>query len=1449
MRVILYQINVLPLISKQFFKIKMLCLLAFLWLIAPLSFVYSAAPSQKIKIATSIDNMPFHFADEQGNAVGMFIDLWKLWSQKTGVAVEFVPKPWAQSLDIVRTGKADIHAGCFFSAQRDTYLDYAQQLRDCQTHFFFHDSIYGLKTLADLKGFHIGVLDKDYAVEFVRRQMPDAALKLYKSHQELFDGVEAGDVKVFICDTPTALYFLDRNELISRFRYHPTSPLYKKPFFAAVKQGNEDLIKLVNKGLAQITPSERAAIERRWIGKAPEQPKDRIIIGLDQAFPPFSMHGANGQPSGLWVDLWRAWSVETGREVVLRLYDRKEAVHALKDGIIDILSSFPPKKDTMEWAGFCIPNYRLDWYLYITGSAGSSSLFDMDLKNQETTLNIGVLDNSRVNEKFIEQGNRVKVVGFDSTALMILASGNKRIDAFVATAQEMAVLPGQLGVAGDFSRSRLPLFNTQIYPRVRNVNPGLVHLVESGFNRIPQVKKSDIEAKWISEPKLRVFGPATAGVQLSDAEEQWLTTHKLSGVPVKVGVEPSLPPFEFIGKDQKYQGMVSEVVAYLTQRLGMNIEIVPDPKDPSVDIIPAALSFKEETPDMAYTRSYLDFPWVIITSVQAPLITGMMDLDGKTLACRKRGQGADHVKQQWPGIQVKEVRSTREGLNAVLSGKVDGFLENLALAGYQIQANNYTQLKVAAAAAMENNRISIAVRKDWPELVSILNKSIDAIDQSELDRIRQKWFTVRFDQGADLAFIQKMSRWIAFGVFLGFGLVLFWNRMIRRREERFRCLTEHGTDIIQAFDETGRLIYASPSHTSVLGYPMKQVNGRSVYELVHPEDADEFRKMIRELANTGKTANRIYRMPHFDGHDLFFESHCMDLTANKSIKAFVINGRDITESLKTSEEIVKAKESAEAANRKKTDFLAGLSHEVRTPLNAILGMTEMTLATQLNEGQHRNLNTVLSAARHLKAVISDILDFSTIEAGKMKVFQKNFRMDTLLDSLTHIWQTEAEAKELKFILEQDKDIPRGVRSDPVRLNQILTNLLSNAVKFTTKGQISLNVEVAHPPFPEDSGSDTGSLQPQPLPFDADPKSGEKRLIYVSFKVQDTGIGIENDHLEKIFQRFAQAQGKITREYGGTGLGLSICREMARMLGGSISVESQPGKGSCFILTLPLIVLPYPVDEFSLDKEDIVMPRAGLTVLLAEDDPVNRKVFIEMTAQLQCKVITVPDGEKALETLKENDVDMVFMDIEMPRMDGLTASRYIRQGNAGDHNKNIPIIAMTAHVLNAYRARAKAAGMDEFIPKPIEYKELVRVVHKHASQEGPDIVCDDESSDKDIEMIDRNQALSAMGGNVELLDKILAIFISETPGLISTLKTALASEKRQDIILAAHTLKGAGARIYAQDAVRMAARLERLSKGKDNSMEDIQKAGRDALTAFEKVIHWLENNKTPQDEPL
>ena len=751
------------------------------------------------------------------------------------------------------------------------------------------------------------------------------------------------------------------------------------------------------------------------------------------------------------------------------------------------------------------------------------------------------------------------------------------------------------------------------------------------------------------------------------------------------------------------------------------------------------------------------------------------------------------------------------------------------MVGYQIHAGSHTGLKVAAATGIDLGGLVFGVRKDWPHMRTILDKALLSITPEEKDRIRQQWFAVRFEHGVDMARVRQTALKVALAAVAVFALVLFWNRQIRRREERFRCLTEHGSDLIQAVRATGTLVYASPSHATVLGYPVRKIRGKKVFDLIHTDDRDRFKALLASLGPEKSQATAVLRFTHFNGHALVFEAHCTDLTRNKALKALVINARDITAQEQAKEEMTRAKEAAEAANQGKTDFLAGLSHEVRTPLNAILGMAKLTLKTQLDKGQAKNLRAVLSSARYLREVINDILDFSTLEAGKMKIHNRRTDLTGLLENLAYTWGLEARKKGLAFELAvSDALAPDShascpafhrIHTDPVRLAQILINLLSNAIKFTHKGKITLS---------------------------AAPETTDGRE-FIRFTVIDTGIGIAKDQLEGIFDRFTQARGPIARDYGGTGLGLAICREMAGLLGGSLTVASTPGQGSCFSLMLPHVPAREGAGD-TLDQIPELMVPQGMTLILAEDDPMNQSVFREMTAKSNCEVIFAQDGYEVLAALKAHAVDLVFMDIEMPRMDGLSATQQIRAGRAGEGNRRVPVVAMTAHVLAEYREKAMAAGMNDFLPKPVEWGRLQALLTRYAPAPGPpdpfvSIDHPQPAGPAPEVVVDHDKGLASLGGNTMLLEKIYSIFITETPALVSALEAVLEDGAPDSIALAAHTLKGAGGRVYAVHAAEAAAALEALARQDSVDPEKITIQAHETLRAFEKVIECLHARHT------
>lgn len=508
---------------------------------------------------------------------------------------------------------------------------------------------------------------------------------------------------------------------------------------------------------------------------------------------------------------------------------------------------------------------------------------------------------------------------------------------------------------------------------------------------------------------------------------------------------------------------------------------------------------------------------------------------------------------------------------------------------------------------------------------------------------------------------------------------------------------------------------------------------------------------------------------------------------------------DITER-KQAQKAIQAAKLADQANRFKSEFLANMSHEIRTPMNAIIGMSYLLQRSELTNKQQDYLDKIASAAQSLLGIVDRILDFSKIEAGKLELEQSTFSLDEVFSHLSDIFDVKVRQKNLALVFSCAAEIPAFLSGDSLRLSQILINLVNNAVKFSDSGKILVSV------VPEQLTETTASLQ---------------------FSVQDHGIGMSAEQIQALFLPFSQADNSITRKYGGTGLGLAISKQLAELMGGRIWVESEPGQGSTFYFSVRLgISAQHSVDLPTYQKENLPAQLAGRRVLLVEDDDINRLVGIELLNELGHQVEIAENGKQGWLRATTESFDLVLMDLQMPEMDGLTATRLIR---ADKRLQDLPIIAVSAHAMSSDREKSLAAGMNDYLTKPInpqklaqtlthwlsEKTQLAQVVQteKPAAQPQSQII-----NDAPLPLVllpfDMSAALMRVKGNNQLLRKLILMFrkqFANTGAELHELITAGDYKSAEQLV---HKLRGAAVILEIKELPAIAASVERAIRARD-----------------------------------
>jgi len=1357
----------------------------------------SAETVKSVKIAVGQDFKPFEFINEQGEPTGLIVDFWRLWSEKTGISVEFKPAPWAETLEMMKRGEADIHAGLNQTQERKVFLDYADPLLNTNSYIFSPAGMQLSGSIQQLSGFEIGVLKGSLEESILKEKVPTAKLLSFNGIDELYDTIAKNEVRLFADIEQTGLYFLNQRDLAGRFRFNASKPLDSNYLFAAVAKSKNELLNQVNEGLRAITPQERVTITRRWLQSSHSKKADTLVIAIARDNPPYTFINDNGQAAGMLVDIWRLWAKKAGQKIEFKQSSNARTLNNLGSGEADIHSGLARNDDRSSWIEFTRPIYET-----------SSSFFHRSDKKLPTDLHgksIGVIEGSN-HEAFVRKNHSAaKVILQAKRKDLIRAVMDGSLDGFINEDRAVENLIRRLGLVGQITKAKTPAFKDELLIGLKKGNADLKLLIENGLDAISPAEFSEIERRWIIHSENRFF--TKNPLALTATERAWLVKNPV----IKVHNEMDWPPFNF-NEDGVPQGYSIDYMNLLATKIGVKIDYVSGPswgefldlmKVRDLDVMLNIVKTPDRLKYLKYTRPYVDNPNTIL-SRKGQRYDTLEELFGKIISVPKGFFYEEVLKRDFPQIKLLLVKNTLESMKAVSFGKADAALGELAVFNYLLDRHFMNELTLSGEVKLgspEYALLNIATHKNTPLLASILDKGVRAIDRAEIRKLKRKWLgedrstskrtpVIKLSQeeriwmnqhkeiriGIDQSyppfeFVDDKGNYVGIaseyvkllGERLGIKFIhvpdLSWSEVLSGAKDKT-------IDVLPAVTKTPEreayLNFTRPhmNHPSVIitrddfpfitglndlkGKTVALVKGYSISEILKSKYPSfnivkyETPAKTLEAVATGKAAGTVGNMavltyvirqnninnlkiaaiaemglpglsigvrkdwPEFISildkvlqsvtpeeqtaindrwismrFDVAADTGALvrvglQVAGGAGILILLIVGYIYMRNRNLERNMAEREEAAQA----KSDFVAVVSHEVRTPMNGVLGMARLILETPLSAKQRDFALTIVDSGEALLNILNDLLDISKLDAGKLELESIPFEAEMIIKNACNIMAPKAKEKDLSLTYKISDDIPDCLLGDANRLRQILLNLLSNAVKFTAQGEITVHLDVECTPV--------------------DP-------CCVIISVTDTGMGVSSEVADQLFAPYVQAATSTARKYGGTGLGLSICRRIADLMGGTIELKSAVGKGSTFTFKAPFQVI-------ELDKDTFIEPLAmipdmhGLEILIVEDNLINIKVAKNMVNNLGHQSTLAENGQEALDILNSGkQFDVILMDRHMPVMDGIEATQKIREMDGP--MSSVPIIAITAAVTQREVQACLEAGMNEVVSKPVDPDEL------------------------------------------------------------------------------------------------------------------------------------------------
>lgn len=1037
----------------------------FFWLACLVTFSFTAHASASLKfsdeeqawleahpkIHIGIMNAwpPMDYVDNKGQAQGIGVEFVRALNARLGGRLKITPGPWKQTYEAVKARRLDALMDITPRPDREAWFHFTEPYVIVPHVIFARTDAAYIEQLSDLRGRTVGVERGFFIVKVLRDHYPDIEVREYDSTSDALDALSRGETHAYIGNRAVAMYIIE-SELIANVQPHGKITETSSTNAIGVRKDWPMLRGILQKALDDISTNERRAILRSWL-VIPKtayglllsdreqrwlESKDEIRVAAMDNWPPFNFIGSDGRPSGIGSDLIEAINLRLDGKLKIVSGPWKQIYDRVKTGELDAIMDITPKPAREEFFNFTTP--YLDIPHVIIAHKAAAFIPDEDYLSGKTLALEKGFGNVRY---FRERYPEVSIREYRDTSHALGAVSRGEADAYAGNRSVALYVIEKEVIANLKVHGRLNKSGSILAIGTRKDWPMLGDILQKVLDDISPAEKRGIVIQWVM-PETEM--PAASVITLTDEEKSWLASKPV----IRTGADISWAPVEYLDDEGNLQGISSDYLKQLETMLGVRFEVAKDLswqetvaafERGELDMLTSLQRTAQRENYADFTEVYNRFPIAIFTGPKIPYVSDMEDMKGLKVGVVEGYATHEILAREHPDLELVPVARVVDALKKVSSGEIDAFVGSLLVTGYYIGQLGYTNIKVAGETGYAYQQ-SMAVRKDWPMLVTILNKALAAIPAAERVKINKRWISVRYEHGFDYDLLWKLMA-VTIVVFLIF---IYWNRHLASINQELRLARNQ--------------------------------------EQAARREAQQARIAIEE--------------------------------ANKKLMEL---------------------------DQLKSMFIASMSHELRTPLNSIIGFSGALLqglSGDINAEQRDDLQRVYRAGNHLLDLISDVIDISKIEAGRIEVFLQAVALKDIVDDAVQTIQPLADNKQLELSVEADS-WPELV-TDRKRLFQCLLNYLSNAVKFTEQGQIVVRVS----------------------------EQGE----WLDLSVTDSGIGIAEQDIPKLFEAFERLESHLRLKAGGTGLGLYLTKKIVvELFHGETYVESKLDVGTTFGLRIPRVI--------------------------------------------------------------------------------------------------------------------------------------------------------------------------------------------------------------------------------------------------------------------------------------